>query len=108
MTKNDFTILKWWWSSSGFNFLAHFHFHVSLETGTTNREMLTRVYATAWEDPAQLKQYKNLVKEAKKRDHRLLGKNLDLFSIQEKAGGGLVFWHPKGSAIRTEIENFWR
>ena len=76
--------------------------------GDEKREMLQRVYATAWHSVDQLKQYKNLIIEAKKRDHRLLGKTLSLFSIQGDAGGGLVFWHPKGAAVRTEIENFWR
>eukprot|EP00523_Entomoneis_sp_CCMP467_P010389 CAMPEP_0168723770 /NCGR_PEP_ID=MMETSP0724-20121128/3287_1 /TAXON_ID=265536 /ORGANISM="Amphiprora sp., Strain CCMP467" /LENGTH=688 /DNA_ID=CAMNT_0008770489 /DNA_START=200 /DNA_END=2266 /DNA_ORIENTATION=+ len=76
--------------------------------GDENREMLQRVYATAWKEPQQLKQYKKLLEEAKKRDHRVLGKKLDLFSVQEEAGGGLVFWHPKGSKIRMMIEAFWR
>ncbi|CAB9504103.1 Threonine--tRNA ligase catalytic [Seminavis robusta] len=76
--------------------------------GDENREMLQRVYATAWKDPGQLKQYKKMLEEAKKRDHRMLGKKLDLFSIQEDAGGGLVFWHPKGSKIRRIIEDFWK
>ncbi|GFH48661.1 hypothetical protein CTEN210_05137 [Chaetoceros tenuissimus] len=76
--------------------------------GDENREMLQRIYATAWKDPVQLKAYKKMMQEAKKRDHRVLGKQLDLFSIQEDAGGGLVFWHPKGSKIRTKIEDFWK
>mmetsp|Transcript_16138 Transcript_16138/g.20091 ORF Transcript_16138/g.20091 Transcript_16138/m.20091 type:complete len:594 (-) Transcript_16138:99-1880(-) len=76
--------------------------------GDEKREMLQRVYATAWNDVAELKRYKKMMEEAKKRDHRTLGTKLGLFSIQEDAGGGLVFWHPKGSAVRTEIENFWR
>jgi len=76
--------------------------------GDENREMLQRIYATAWKDPQQLKQYKKMMEEAKKRDHRMLGKKLDLFSIQEDAGGGLVFWHPKGSSIRRNIEDFWK
>lgn len=76
--------------------------------GDENREMLQRVYATAWKDPKQLKQYKKMMEEAKKRDHRMLGKKLDLFSIQEDAGGGLVFWHPKGSKVRRIIEDFWK
>lgn len=46
--------------------------------------------------------------QAKKRDHRVLGKKLDLFSIQEDAGGGLVFWHPKGSTVRRQMEDFWK
>jgi len=76
--------------------------------GDEKREMLQRIYATAWKDPKQLKQYKKLLEEAKKRDHRVLGKQLDLFSVQEDAGGGLVFWHPKGSKIRSMIEDFWK
>ena len=76
--------------------------------GDENREMLQRIYATAWKDPTQLKQYKKMLEEAKKRDHRVLGKKLDLFSVQEDAGGGLVFWHPKGSKVRGVIEDFWR
>lgn len=76
--------------------------------GDENREMLQRVYATAWKDPGQLKQYKKLLEEAKKRDHRMLGQKLNLFSIQEDAGGGLVFWHPKGSKVRKLIEDFWK
>lgn len=76
--------------------------------GDENREMLQRIYATAWKTPEQLKQYKQLLEEAKKRDHRMLGKKLDLFSVQEEAGGGLVFWHPKGSKIRRIIEDFWK
>lgn len=76
--------------------------------GDENREMLQRVYATAWKTPEQLKMYKKLLEEAKKRDHRVLGKKLDLFSVQEDAGGGLVFWHPKGSRVRRMIEDFWK
>jgi threonyl-tRNA synthetase len=76
--------------------------------GDENREMLQRIYATAWKTPVELKQYKKVVEEAKKRDHRVLGKKLDFFSIQEDAGGGLVFWHPKGSKIRRLIEDFWK
>jgi len=76
--------------------------------GDENNQMLQRIYATAWRNVQQLKQYKKMVQEAKKRDHRVLGKQLGLFSIQEDAGGGLVFWHPKGSAIRLIIEDFWK
>lgn len=76
--------------------------------GDESRDMLTRIYGTAWEDAAQLSQYKAMLEEAKKRDHRVLGKKLDLFSIQDEAGGGLVFWHPKGSTVRRVIEDFWK
>jgi threonyl-tRNA synthetase len=76
--------------------------------GDEHRERLQRIYGTVWKHPAQLKQYQHLLAEAKKRDHRTLGQQLDLFSIQEEAGGGLVFWHPKGSKIRRLIEDFWK
>jgi threonyl-tRNA synthetase len=76
--------------------------------GDENREVLQRIYATAWKNPQQLKQYKKQMEEAKKRDHRTLGKKLDLFSIQEQAGGGLVFWHAQGSKVRRIIEDFWK
>jgi len=76
--------------------------------GDEKRAMLQRVYGTAWESVAQLKAYKTLVLEAKKRDHRKLGQELDLFSIQDAAGGGLVFWHPKGGRIRNIMETFWK
>jgi len=76
--------------------------------GDEKREMLQRIYGTAWETKEQLKAYKDLLAEAKRRDHRTLGTKLDLFSIQEDAGGGLVFWHPKGSTIRRLIEDFWK
>ena len=76
--------------------------------GDENRESLQRVYATAWKDPVQLKQYKKMLEEAKKRDHRVLGKKLNLFSVQEGAGGGLVFWHANGSKVRRLVEDFWK
>ncbi len=70
--------------------------------------MLTRIYGTAWRNKKELDQYLVQLEEAEKRDHRRIGKDLDLFSIQEDAGGGLVFWHPNGSRIRSEIENYWK
>ena len=76
--------------------------------GDETRPMLQRIYATAWESKAQLKEHQRLLEEAKKRDHRVLGKQLGLFSIQEDAGGGLVFWHPKGATVRRGIEDFWK
>jgi len=76
--------------------------------GDETREMLQRIYGTAWKDPSQLKLHKKRLEEAKKRDHRVLGKKLNLFSIQEGAGGGLVFWHPAGSKVRTIMEDFWK
>jgi threonyl-tRNA synthetase len=76
--------------------------------GDARNEMLQRVYGTAWPDNKALKRYLKQLEEAEKRDHRRLGKQLDLFSIQEDAGGGLVFWHPKGARIRRRIEEYWR
>jgi len=76
--------------------------------GDETRPMLQRVYGTAWKSKEQLVQYRELQKEAARRDHRLIGKNLDLFSIQEEAGGGLVFWHPKGAYMRHKIESLWK
>ena len=76
--------------------------------GDSNNEMLQRIYGTAWPDKKALKQYLVRLEEAVRRDHRRIGKDLDLFSLQEDAGGGLVFWHPKGARIRRAIEDFWR
>ena len=76
--------------------------------GDETKPMLQRIYGTAWENKAQLEEYERLQAEAKRRDHRVLGKQLNLFSIQQDAGGGLVFWHPKGARIRRMIEEYWQ
>jgi threonyl-tRNA synthetase len=76
--------------------------------GDEKNPMLQRIYGTAWETPEQLQAYHAMLEEAKRRDHRTIGKDLQLFSIQEDAGGGLVFWHPKGAIIRNTIETFWK
>ncbi|MEM9216850.1 MAG: threonine--tRNA ligase [Cyanobacteria bacterium P01_F01_bin.150] len=76
--------------------------------GDESQAQLQRIYGTAWETPEQLKAYQTQQEEAKRRDHRKLGQALDLFSIQDAAGGGLVFWHPKGSRMRLVIEDYWR
>jgi threonyl-tRNA synthetase len=76
--------------------------------GDEQKPMLQRIYGTAWRDAAQLSAYLVRVEEARRRDHRKLGAELDLFSIEEEAGGGLVFWHPKGAIVRDIIENFIR
>jgi len=76
--------------------------------GDEKNAMLQRIYGTAFWDRKELKGYLNRLEEAKKRDHRKVGKELDLFSIQEEVGAGLVLWHPKGSRIRRVIEDFWR
>nr|CRH07165.1 Threonyl-tRNA synthetase [Candidatus Magnetococcus massalia] len=76
--------------------------------GDAKNKMLQRIYGTAWANDKDLKAYLHQLEEAEKRDHRRLGKDLDLFSIQDDAGGGLVFWHPKGARIRRVIEDFWK
>jgi threonyl-tRNA synthetase len=76
--------------------------------GNENRPMLTRIYGTAWENPKDLKAYLAFLDEVEKRDHRRLGKELDLYSIHEEAGAGLIYWHPNGGRMRVAIEDFWR
>jgi len=75
--------------------------------GDEHRPMLQRIYGTAWETKEQLAEYLWRREEAARRDHRKLGRDLDLFSIQEAGGPGLVCWHPKGARIRRVIEEFW-
>jgi threonyl-tRNA synthetase len=75
--------------------------------GDSANEMLQRIYGTAWPDKQQLEDYLHRLAEAERRDHRRIGTELNLFSIQDEAGGGLVFWHPKGARIRRVIEDFW-
>ena len=65
---------------------------------------LQRIYGTAWHDKKELKGYLHRLEEAKKRDHRKLGKELDLYSMSEEVGPGLILWHPKGARIRYLIE----
>ncbi len=75
--------------------------------GDENRPMLQRIYGTAFPKAKQLQEYLQRLEEAKKRDHRRLGRELDLFSFHEE-GPGFPFFHPKGIIIRRELENFWR
>jgi threonyl-tRNA synthetase len=76
--------------------------------GDERNRMLQRIYGTAWESKADLDAHLKRLEEIEKRDHRRLGKDLDLFSIHEEAGAGLIYWHPKGARIRLAIEDFWR
>ena len=76
--------------------------------GDEKRAQLQRIYGTAWETPEQLAEYKRRKEEALRRDHRRLGTDLNLFSIEDEAGAGLVFWHPRGARMRLLIEDFWR
>ena len=75
--------------------------------GDSRNEMLQRIYGTAWADPAQLKEYLTRLEEAEKRDHRRIGKELDLFHLQEEAPGA-VFWHPKGWALFQSLIAYMR
>jgi len=75
--------------------------------GDETRPMLQRIYGTVWEKKADLDDYLWRQEEAAKRDHRKLGKELDLFSIHEEGGAGLVCWHPKGARLKRTIEEFW-
>src|SRR6266508_4481069 len=74
--------------------------------GDERRQMLQRIYGTAWFTKDDLEGYLRRLEEAKKRDHRVLGKQLDLFSIQEDVGPGLVFWHPKGAMLQFQLRRF--
>ncbi len=76
--------------------------------GDERNRMLSRIYGVAFADKESLDAHLKNLEEAKKRDHRRLGRELDLFSIQEDVGSGLILWHPKGGTIRTIIEDFWR
>ncbi len=76
--------------------------------GLENNPMLQRIYGLATATPKLLKAELNRLEEARKRDHRKLGRELDLFSYNEDVGAGLIHWHPKGARIRCLIEEFWR
>lgn len=76
--------------------------------GNVKNKMLSRIYGTAFFSKDELKDYITKLEEAEKRDHRKIGKDLDLFSIQEAGGQGLVYWHPKGALIRRLIEDYWK
>jgi threonyl-tRNA synthetase len=76
--------------------------------GDEKNQQLQRIYGTSFFSKKDLEAYLTGIEEAKKRDHRVLGKQLDLFSIQELAGPGLIFWHPKGGIIRKEMEDWMR
>lgn len=76
--------------------------------GDEKRQMLQRIYATAWFKKDDLDAYIHRLEEAKRRDHRNLGQQLDLFSTDPRVGSGLILWHPRGATVRNEIENFER
>jgi threonyl-tRNA synthetase len=76
--------------------------------GDENNPMLQRLYGTAFFDKKELKQYLHRLEEARKRDHRKLGKELDLFTIQDQIGPGLILWQPRGALLRRLIEDYWK
>jgi threonyl-tRNA synthetase len=76
--------------------------------GDEKNKMLQRIYGTAFNSKEELQAYLDKIEEAKKRDHRRLGKELDLFSFQDEGGPGLAYWHPNGAMIRYIMEEFWR
>lgn len=76
--------------------------------GDEHKEQLQRIYATAWWKEADLADYLHRLEEAERRDHRKLSKQLDLFTVHEEVGPGLIFWHPNLATVRATIEDFWR
>ncbi len=76
--------------------------------GDEKRPMLQRIYGTAWNTKEELDAYLNKLEEAKRRDHRKLGKDLDLYSISDNVGPGLILWHPNGAIVRKISEDYWR
>jgi threonyl-tRNA synthetase len=74
--------------------------------GDENRHQLQRIYGTAWYSAKELEEHLNKLEEAKKRDHRVLGKQLGLFAVDDQVGQGLILWKPKGSMIRQELQTF--
>jgi threonyl-tRNA synthetase len=76
--------------------------------GDENRQMLQRIYGTAFFKKQQLDEHLERLEEARRRDHRVLGKQLDLFSTDQRVGAGFILWHPKGALVRMEIENYER
>lgn len=76
--------------------------------GDEKNPMLTRIYSYAFTSQAELKDYLQYLEDVKQRDHRKIGKDLELFSFHQQAGEGLMYWHPNGGYIRSKIENFWK
>jgi threonyl-tRNA synthetase len=76
--------------------------------GDERRPMLQRIYGTAFLTQQALDDHLARLEEARRRDHRRLGQELELFSVADDVGGGLILWHPKGGIVRTLIEDFWR
>ena len=93
------------------SFLRHFkllHTAGAYWRGDEKRQMLQRIYATAWFSKDDLDAYLHRLEEAKRRDHRVLGQQLDLYSTDQRVGPGLILWHPRGAIVRNEIEVYER
>ena len=75
--------------------------------GDEHNTMLQRIYGTAWKTASELEEYLWKLEEAERRDHRRLGRELDLFSMSEDVGAGLILWHPKGGMVRKLVEDYW-
>ncbi len=93
------------------SYLKHFkllHTAGAYWRGDEKRQMLQRIYATAWFNKEDLEGYLHRLEEAKRRDHRLLGQQLDLYSTDQRVGPGLILWHPRGAIVRNEIETYER
>jgi len=84
------------------------HASASYWRGDERNARLQRIYGTAWHNDKELRVYLRRLEEAKKRDHRKLGKELDLFSVSDEIGPGMILWHPKGARIRGLMEDFWK
>jgi threonyl-tRNA synthetase len=84
------------------------HTSASYWRGDERNAGLQRIYGTAWHNDKELRIYLRGLEEAKKRDHRKLGKELDLFSVTDEIGPGMILWHPKGARIRGLMEDFWK
>jgi threonyl-tRNA synthetase len=76
--------------------------------GSEKNPMLQRVYGTSWPSRQELDAHLERLEEAKRRDHRRLGRDLDLYSVSDEIGSGLILWHPKGARVRNIIEDYWR
>ena len=93
------------------SYLKHFkllHTAGAYWRGDEKRQMLQRIYATAFFSKEDLEAYLHRLEEAKRRDHRLLGAQLDLYSTDQRVGPGLILWHPRGAIVRNEIEEYER
>ena len=93
------------------SYLKHFkllHTAGAYWRGDEKRQMLQRIYATAFFNKEDLEEHLHRLEEAKRRDHRILGHQLDLYSTDQRVGPGLILWHPRGAIVRNEIENYER